>query len=138
VQIEISIISLYHHLIYITPFPIFSWLKRSYIGCLVALKCFVACLLGEESQQPICHTSNINANVPNQNPSVDILHNHLVFLVLYFDLLAEDECSLSQTFIYTDNFLFDSWHDLFAKSSICSISESMGQNVSLTCQSTEL
>jgi hypothetical protein len=128
VQIEISIIPLYHHLIYITPFPIFSWLKRSYIGCLVALKCFVVC---------ICHTSNINANVPNQNPSVDILHNHLVFLVLYFDLLAEDEL-VFRRHLSTPTTFYLTLGMTFLQSSICSISESIGQNVSLTCQSTEL
>ena len=37
------------------------------------------------------HTSNINANVPNQNPFVGIPHNRLVFLHLYFDLLDGDE-----------------------------------------------
>jgi len=30
------------------------------------------------------------ANVPNQNPFADTLHNRLVFLVLYFDLPPQD------------------------------------------------
>jgi hypothetical protein len=44
--------------------------------------------------------TNINVNAPSQNPFGDILHNHLVFLHLYFDLPVEDEYMLSQTFVY--------------------------------------
>jgi hypothetical protein len=44
--------------------------------------------------------TNINVNVPIQNPFGGILDNHLVFLRLYFDLLVEDEHRLSQTFTY--------------------------------------
>jgi hypothetical protein len=34
---------------------------------------------------------NRAVNVPSQNPFADTLHNHLVFLLLYFDLPPQDE-----------------------------------------------